>query len=105
MTQLNRIDLLVVDAIRTTLMHRRESADSQSPQWRALCEAAYVAALTEPQRSDYLSLVSAHRGHDIAESLASDAAKIGFDVIAYLKRNSHDECSRRPGGLDPAQHH
>ncbi|CAB3807871.1 DUF7696 family protein [Pararobbsia alpina] len=105
MTQLNRIDSLVADTIRTTLTQRRESANSQSPEWRAFCEAAYVAALTEQERSDYPTLVSEHRGPDFAKSLASDAEEIRLKVIAYLKRNSPNERSRRTGGLGPAQHH
>jgi hypothetical protein len=85
---LDQTESAISAAIKATLERRRASSDPQSPAWRALCEAAYVAALSEQHRSDYLSLIKEHRGADAAASLASDATVIRLKVVDYLKRKS-----------------
>ncbi|WP_232348025.1 DUF7696 family protein, partial [Cupriavidus taiwanensis] len=89
-------------AIAATLDLRRPQYKDMPHAWRALCEAAHVASLSETARADFLNRVTTQRGADTALRLREHAVSIRAQVVQFLQKRRMDECMHPSPTASPA---
>ena len=82
------LDARIADAIKASIDQERACVDTASPSWRARCEVARVAALSNPERRVFLSHVAEHRGDAAASDLEQSASSLRTSAIFFLARKS-----------------
>ena len=82
----DRLNQRIAEAIKHQITHERDQADTSSAVWRARCEVAQAAMLSDADRSIFIHHIS-DRGSAAARDMQSQAETLRTNAISFLARN------------------
>lgn len=82
----NHLDMRIAQVIREQVSEARVVTNTASSEWRAQCETAEAAMLSDPDRQIFLSHIADRRGNTAANDLAESAKQMRTSAIFILAR-------------------
>ncbi|WP_235028284.1 DUF7696 family protein [Caballeronia choica] len=83
----DRLNQRIAEAIKHQITYERDQADTSSAVWRARCEVAQAAMLSDADRSIFIHHISERRGSAAARDMQSQAETLRTNAISFLARN------------------